>query len=526
MTVFAYSLPPTLTQLQQFLSQTHAKPLQLIIALPDKVCPPWQTEMPKNKAEQKLLTALNEACRCLQFNAANFIADFQNNVDLWLMPPQQMCHLHDYFDDTPIHYLDIKTPQSQKQTCKPWFSLPSGSPPENVLIIGAGIAGASTAYELAKRGVYVTLLEAKPYPARAASGNHQGLLYAKISAHPTLQTELLLSGYGYTHRLLQKKLPENQAWASKGILHLAFDEKENQRQQQLNQQHWHHHLYHHVTAQQASHIAGVQLQQNAQFWPQGAWLNPASLIQKLLQHPLITLHTDTPITQIQHDGKQWNARSHTQTFSGSHIIFCCGSESQSTQIINQLPFRMIRGQTTLARATTHSQKLQVPLSGASYISPVWQGVHCFGASFIINDATQEWRSEEDLQNQKELSQLAPELFSSFKSEHFQKGHTAVRCDSYDHLPVVGPLGDAKKMHEIYQKLRADKNYPINTPCPYLPNAYINTAHGSRGLATAPLCAAELAAQICGTGRVLSTALRHALAPNRLIIRQLTHPKAA
>ncbi|MCG3363113.1 FAD-dependent oxidoreductase, partial [Neisseria meningitidis] len=73
----------------------------------------------------------------------------------------------------------------------------------------------------------------------------------------------------------------------------------------------------------------------------------------------------------------------------------------------------------------------------------------------------------------------------------------IRCDSPDHLPLVGALGDIAAMQQTYAKLALDKNYRIDAPCPYLPNAYANTAHGTRGLATAPICAAAVAAQILG-----------------------------
>ncbi|MDO5073602.1 MAG: FAD-dependent oxidoreductase, partial [Neisseria animaloris] len=56
--------------------------------------------------------------------------------------------------------------------------------------------------------------------------------------------------------------------------------------------------------------------------------------------------------------------------------------------------------------------------------------------------------------------------------------------------------------------------------PYLPNAYINTAHGSRGLATAPICAAAVAADILGLPNPLSPRILHALAPNRTVIRAI------
>ena len=97
----------------------------------------------------------------------------------------------------------------------------------------------------------------------------------------------------------------------------------------------------------------------------------------------------------------------------------------------------------------------------------------------------------------------------------------MRCDSPDHLPVVGALGDIAAMQTAYAKLALDKNYRLdNVPCPYLPNTYINTAHGTRGLATAPVCAAAIAADILGLPQPLSQRLRTALHPNRAVIRAI------
>ena len=56
--------------------------------------------------------------------------------------------------------------------------------------------------------------------------------------------------------------------------------------------------------------------------------------------------------------------------------------------------------------------------------------------------------------------------------------------------------------------------------PYLPDAYINSAHGSRGLATAPICAQSIAAAILGLPDPLSQRIRTALHPNRTIVRAI------
>ncbi|SUA24386.1 putative oxidoreductase [Neisseria gonorrhoeae] len=87
--------------------------------------------------------------------------------------------------------------------------------------------------------------------AQAASGNRQGLLYAKISPHDTGQTELLLAGYGYTKRLLGHILPDSDTWGGNGIIHLNYSRTEQQRNHELGLQKHHNHLYRSITSAEA-----------------------------------------------------------------------------------------------------------------------------------------------------------------------------------------------------------------------------------------------------------------------------------
>lgn len=121
-----------------------------------------------------------------------------------------------------------------------------------------------------------------------------------------------------------------------------------------------------------------------------------------------------------------------------------------------------------------------------------------------------------------MAQLAPNLYDSFTwtNAENQQGHHALRSDSFDHLPTVGPVGNAKVMRKIYAKLGQDKNFAIQTECPYIPHLYINTAHGTRGLVTAPLAALAISAEILGLPQPLGAHLRHSIHPNRLIIRDI------
>src|SRR5690606_36727648 len=100
------------------------------------------------------------------------------------------------------------------------------------LIIGAGLAGCASAASLAARGWQVTLLERHGEVAEEGSGNPQGVLYLKLSAHGTPLSRLLLAGFGHTRRLLER-LERGVDWDSCGVLQLAFDAKEAERQAQL-----------------------------------------------------------------------------------------------------------------------------------------------------------------------------------------------------------------------------------------------------------------------------------------------------
>jgi glycerol-3-phosphate dehydrogenase len=62
-----------------------------------------------------------------------------------------------------------------------------------IAVVGAGVVGAATALELARRGASVALLEAEPEPALQASGTNSGILHTGFDSIPgELETELIL----------------------------------------------------------------------------------------------------------------------------------------------------------------------------------------------------------------------------------------------------------------------------------------------------------------------------------------------
>ena len=256
MTCLAWNTTPSLATLCRAIEQ-HPAPLYLIVCLPENRIPDFPLSNHPSELEGRLNNRLAQAMKCLQFNSVNVLENLLPDVHLWLVPPHRADRLHEHF-----HHIEWQTeaiPQSAPVPLKPWFRRPKHqATPEHVLIIGAGIAGAATARKLAEHGVRVTVLEAGK-AAQAGSGNRQGLLYAKISPHDTEQTELLLTGYGYTRRLLEDLLPDSGVWGGDGVLHLNFDDSERKRNQALGLQHQHKHLYRSISAEEAAYIAGIDV---------------------------------------------------------------------------------------------------------------------------------------------------------------------------------------------------------------------------------------------------------------------------
>lgn len=491
----------------------------IAICLPNKTIPALSLSENATQAEKTLRHRLQNAFGCLQFAGANVLRDILPDTELWLMPPEAAHRLHEYFPQAPI-WQTTALPQTEAVAQKPWFIPPCRPKPQRAAIIGAGIAGAATARALAERGVQVCVLESAR-PAEAASGNRQGLLYTRISPHDTEQTELLLCGYGHTRRLLERLLPKQTSWGGAGVLHLNHEPAEQQRNTLLSRQTHHNHLYHSVSAAEASAAAGIDLNEEGLFWPQGVWLHPPALVAALFKHPNITLHNFSPLQTAQHTGSHWQLTTPNDIIEADCIIYCTGADSAALPPLNILPFRLVRGQTSLAPATSLSENLRIALSGDSYLAPAWQGIHCYGATFIQHDSASDWRETEEQANRQALGRLHPELARSLLSDrHNLRGHAALRCDTSDHLPVVGALGDAAAMQPLYARLALDRKYPLTAACPYLPGVYINTAHGSRGLSSAPICADSLAAEILGLPNPLSRRIRQALHPNRFIIRAI------
>src|SRR5690606_8185464 len=160
----------------------------------------------------------------------------------------------------------------------PWAVVDSSDTPalsgKHAIIIGGGLAGCTSARALAERGWQVILLERHDQLALEASGNPQGVLYAKLSHKQEAQAEFNLTALQCALGFYQSRWPDIGCQA--GVLQLAYSEAEQQLQQLLSERFAQASpLVEFVTAEQAGAIAGVKLQQPGLYFPQAGWISPS-----------------------------------------------------------------------------------------------------------------------------------------------------------------------------------------------------------------------------------------------------------
>ena len=407
---------------------------------------------------------------------------------------------------------------------KPWFARPPALHNERkALVIGAGLAGCATAESLANRGWQVSLLERHAAPAQEASGNPQGVLYLKLSAHGTALSQLILSGFGHTRRLLER-LQRGVDWDGCGVLQLTFDDKEAKRQAQLAEA-FPESLLHLLDQSAAEARSGIRLASGGLFYPEGGWVHPPALCDRQATHPNIRLIAHHEALELRQVGGQWQAWDNERLIDSAPVVVLAGAADikQFAQSA-ELPLKRIRGQITRLPETAASTALSTVVCAEGYVAPARLGEHTLGASFDFNSVDLTPNLADHLGNLQMLEEISHDLVERLEAadlppEHLQ-GRAAFRCTSPDYLPIVGPLADREAFMEAFAALGKDARQVPDVACPWLDGFYVNSGHGSRGLITAPLCAELLAAWLDNEPLPLPRSVAEACHPNRFALRGL------
>lgn len=390
------------------------------------------------------------------------------------------------------------------------------------IIIGAGIAGCCTAYQLAKRGWEVHLLDRHAEVASAASGNPRAVLYARTAKQRSAMADFHEAALHYAQQFYSQLGDKQLIRGLNGMLKLGEslpDELLHADQELASRRN--------VTSDQASDLSGIATREGGIYYPRAGWLVPKEICLALSSSKGITFTGSTRIDRLERTSDGWRTLDEQGLGFDSEIIVIAGGQlSHQFEQTAWLPIRFMRGQTTDLPSTPESQKLKLALCQQGYSTPADNGYHSIGSSYSKGTESHLSRKDHDDNINKLLACLANnsewhrQLTNSIEATEPLKGRVGFRCVMPDYLPIVGPIADSNDFLNRFKCLQNDAKKTPTQRAVYHSGLFINSGFGSHGYTTAPLAARILAAQLDNAPIPIGDKIMHAIAPNRFLIRQL------
>jgi len=384
-----------------------------------------------------------------------------------------------------------------------------------IVVIGAGICGATIANELLQRGQSVCIVDAASSAATACSS------HAYAIAHPHI-------GRG-SPRLLRLTriaflLAENRwgkAWNKHGIFQPTKKDKHFDQVEVTNylkSLDLDEDIAVALDAQEAEKICGIK--QSGVWLSRGASLNIFEASNALLQeHEHLTCLWNTRVAKLEQLNGQWFLLNQADEaiLSADKVVVATAMDSKPlmSSIGIRLPLKPVRGQLSIfsiRKEDAWTQKLpRVGISGDGYCLPAQQledGSYRWmvGSSFDEGEDDLGSRDSSDAFNREQAKGLLDYSEGDSRSLIKAGDFVGVRCVAGDRLPIIGALNQR-------------------------PGIFLATALGSRGVLWSALAAKLITAQVLGDDFALlarlgfAADLVSALAPARFFAGALAAPAA-
>lgn len=409
----------------------------------------------------------------------------------------------------------------------PWFAKPQYLPETNhVIVVGAGLAGATTAFRLAELGYQVTVLEQHSEVAQGASSNLAGTICPVITSDWNLRSQWYFKGFQSTQAWLKLGLLSGKIGGDlNGIMQLAVTQIQAQRLQDTVKNvgfsadfaQW-------KTPEAFSEQLGQTVNFGGLFFPQGGWIYPASVIKQCLSHPNVQLKTQCNVLDFARHNATWLLTTQNgEQHSAATVVFAtAGLSSVLNQKLN-LPVRPVKGQVTHLSNQNVTQSLRYPLTHGGYSVSIDDNTHVSGASFEAPDMDTQLSQQAQTDNLKMAQDALPDWLGDVPDG--LDGNLAFRPTSPDHLPMIGPVADPEFMQAHYLTQNPTQAGYCYLEQQYLPGLFVNNGHGARGLMSVFLAADMLGDLISQSPLNLPSTLYYATHPARFQIREWRTGKA-
>ncbi|MCG7655124.1 bifunctional tRNA (5-methylaminomethyl-2-thiouridine)(34)-methyltransferase MnmD/FAD-dependent 5-carboxymethylaminomethyl-2-thiouridine(34) oxidoreductase MnmC [Alteromonas sp. Cnat2-8] len=408
-----------------------------------------------------------------------------------------------------------------------------------VAVVGSGLAAATACLALVKRGINTTLYFDGDTLASGASGNPQGGFYPQLHSEASIASRIQAHSFLYARQAYDHTIEHAKACGLAdvahdfcGVIQLSFNDKVAERQNKLAAADvWPEALIKPVNSKEVSDIANLTLPYSGLYIGLGGWISPPQLVAAMIEEALQSgkLELKPNHTYVSHEAVETtkqqvrirfnlDSAENEEVITADHLILALGAGAVNASDFDSLSLRPVRGQVEAIPTQMPIEQLNTVLCHKGYMTPVFEGRHALGSTYVKNDLSTDVRSDETEMNLATHEQALANTDIVQALQHDGKARAATRLGSPDHQPVVGALHNFDSLKEHYTMLGVGK--PL-TSAPVLPSSVVSTLTclGSRGLTTAPLMAEVLVSSLCKEPLPLSNDLLNAVNTSRFMTRE-------
>mgnify|MGYP000400922140 FL=1 len=408
-----------------------------------------------------------------------------------------------------------------------------------VAVVGSGLAAATACLALVKRGISTILYFDGDTLASGASGNPQGGFYPQLHSEASIASRIQAHSFLYAKQAYDHTIEHAKACGLAdvahdfcGVIQLSFNDKVAERQNKLAAADvWPEALIKPVNSKEVSDIANLALPYSGLYIGLGGWISPPQLVTAMIEEALqsgkLTLKPNH--TYVSHEAVETKKQrvqirfnlgnsENEEVITADHLILALGAGAVNASDFDSLSLRPVRGQVEAIPTQMPIEQLNTVLCHKGYMTPVFEGRHALGSTYVKNDLSTDVRGDETEMNLATHEQALANTDIVQALQHDGKARAATRLGSPDHQPVVGALHNFDSLKELYTMLGVGK--PL-TSAPVLPSSVVSTLTclGSRGLTTAPLMAEVLVSSLCKEPLPLSNDLLNAVNTSRFMTRE-------
>ena len=340
----------------------------------------------------------------------------------------------------------------------------------DIAIIGAGVAGATSAWFLQNAGMRVLLIDKSVYPASGGSGAAGAFISPRIGKGGKLQ-ELTNTAFEFAINFYSTNYP--QYFHPTGILRLPKSDDDTKKFKIYKQ---YNHTPYEIYNKDRLNSLGIKEHEIGFFFPQAGDCDAMRLCEAMVSD---IDYEQMFVKKITKSGNLWEIFSDSRVLKVPAIVLASGYENT----LFDMRYMGIKGLWGSRGDYYTESKIATTIHKDFTLSSYRDGYIKIGATHIKSPnpcMLCDGKPLKDLENK--AKKLYPNLTLKLK-----RTLCGMRSTSKDHFPLVGPVLDIKSMLQKYPSLYKGAKAEFE----YLDSIYILNGLGGRGFVFAPLMAKYL-----------------------------------